>query len=74
MPLIVSQKISKTELAQTIAKSYIECQKRLSVPSRLEAARNELLNLSMLLSVYHLTVKILKEEYGVNLASVGKAE
>lgn len=74
MQTIESRKISKAELAQAIAKSYMDCQKRLSVPSRLEAARNELLNLAMLLSVYHLTVKILKNEYGVKLVFAGKAE
>ena len=74
MQTIESRKISKAELAQAIAKSYMDCQKRLPVPGRLETARNELLNLAMLMGVYHMTVNILKKEYGVNLTFARKAE
>ena len=63
--MITTGRKTKTEIAHAIAKSYMDCQKRLTIPSRLEAARNELLNLAMLLDVYQLTINILKEEYGV---------
>ena len=72
--MVTTSRKTKEEIARAIAKSYMDCQKRLKITSRLEAARNELLNLSMLLDVYSMTANILKEEYGMNMDSVGKAE
>lgn len=61
------QKIYKTEVAEAIAKTIAESAKRQTVETRFEAAKCELLNLAIALSVYHQVVVILNDRHDINV-------